>query len=150
MITKEEFDRIYDPNITKRDYDELKTKIENRVSEVVIHLFGKAWYDFANNWEGNDGFFDENEYAEYIEVITPENLPAPYADDIPTRWLWTEDNVILSEMASAIRDAKIEKEKEKAKAKAYRENRKAHLKQMADIIRTKLTKDELKCITFKK
>lgn len=153
-MTEDEFNKIYDPNITKRDYDTLKSEIEKRVSDVV-HLFGNSWYDFGNSWGEKDGFFDENEYAEYIDVITPRNLPAPYVSDsggglIPTRWLWTDNNTILSEIANAIRAAKIKEEKEKAKAKAYRENRKAYLKQMADAIRTKLTKEELKCITFKK
>jgi hypothetical protein len=157
-MIKEEFDKIYDPNITKRDYDALKEQIEARFREVVglFNLKGYYWFDFANlGFESEeDGFFDENEYSEYIDINGDIKLPEPYGGvceyRIPTRWLWTSDNDVKKEIATEVKKYKEEEELARAKAKLTRENRKKYLKDMKEVITSKLTKEELKCITFKK
>jgi hypothetical protein len=161
-MTKEEFDKIYDPNITKRDYDALKEQINMRFRKVVCLFnlkskYGKyCWFDFANSgYECDDeGFFDENEYSEYIYINGDIKLPEPYGGvceyRIPTRWLWTSDDDVKKEIETEVKRYKDEKELARVKAKLTRENRKKHLKDMKEVITSKLTKEELKCITFKK
>ena len=160
-MTKEEFDKIYDPNIPKRDYDALKEQIDMRFRKVVclFNLKSKyGWFDFENGGYESDkqGFFDENKYRKYIGIYGDRDIkiPEPYGRkgeyQIPTRWLWTSDDDVKKEIATEVKKYKDEKELARAKAKLTRENRKKHLKDMKEVITSKLTKEELKCITFKK
>ena len=51
-ITKEEFDSLYSNNITKKNYDIIISKIDERFSEIIRkiipNLNRKGWYDYGN------------------------------------------------------------------------------------------------------
>ena len=101
MITKEQFDSLFDDNITKKEYDSTIGQINRRFSEICEKFlktspYRPSWYDYdtANlHDEAIDGHFDPKRYKETI-YITGEyiGLPPGYFDfEFPTRWLWEEN-----------------------------------------------------------
>ena len=47
-ITKKEFDKLYDDGITKKEYDEILAKIDNRFNYIPIY-----WSNFAFEKKSN-------------------------------------------------------------------------------------------------
>ncbi len=162
MITKEQFDQLYSPDIKKSDYDKIMSLIDDRFFEIVRLVFDDyfKWFDYDNlnyNAEGQSGYFDQDRYRENIRIegAKGNKIPEPYCytDDgnafIPTRWLWTSDKEILKEFRTEVQKYKEKNLLDKAKAKQKREELKEKKKLMKSIISSKLTKDELKYISFK-
>lgn len=162
-LTKEEVESIYDENVSKKTYDSVIKKIDERFGEVIklviptINRNG-GWFDYANcsyRDEGQSGHFDTGSYRDEIYVGGNCRFPQPYNDSgigcgyIPTRWLWTDDEEIKKEFTKETEVYKKEVEKKKVYNKAKRiETIKKNL-QLEESIRSKLTKEELKFINFK-
>lgn len=158
-ITKEQFDKLQSENISKKEYDEIIRLIDDRFGEVVS-LVNKnlVWFVYGNydyNSADDEGWFDPKGFSEHISIGGEGNFPEPfcYSDQgfgfIYTRWLWTDDDVILKEYAAEVAEAKREREAAKSLAKQKREELKARKAAMKEIIKSKLTKEELKYIKFK-
>lgn len=150
MITKAQFDSLFDEDVTKKQYDEIIGLIDDRFNEICkIFLIKrnrqKAWYDYDNETEDSRGYFDLKNYKEYIGVsgewIEP---PLGYDLDFPTRWLWED---FEQEMKKTIEDTRqmLEERKEKNK----KEIRKKEVAVLKSSIKNKLTPQELKIINFK-
>lgn len=152
-ITKEEFLKLYSKNISKKDHDEISNKIDQRFSEIVNFIQpNHKWFDYGNcdyDSEQSGGWFDQDEYKEEIKVGGVINLPGPFSIDnsIPTRYLWED---FKEDVVKQKEKYKIEKLQKKEKDKNKREERKQNLLRLQAIIKTKLTPEELKAITFKK
>jgi hypothetical protein len=155
-ITKKEFESLYNPKTTIRKYNEILSKIDERFGEIVLTIIPdvtkKGWFDYGNcGYEGDasEGKFDLDEYKKEITVGGEYAfLPEPYGcnNSFPTRWLWEdfEDEFKKSvddyneELVTVKLDKKLKRiELEKRKEKFHR------------IIESKLTKEELKYISFK-
>lgn len=159
-ITKEQFDELYLENITKKRYNELIELVTGRFSEIVllVNKKGVDWFDFDNcDYESEDsnGYFEPRDCRDVIGVGGEGSFPAPFNSVsrgygfIRTRWLWTDDDVVLKEYQTEVDKAKRELEAEKSVAKQKREELKARKAEMRKIIMAKLTKEELKYVKFK-
>lgn len=153
-ITKEEFDLLYDENVTKKAYDAIIVKIDKRFMEICLKLLkltpSKAWYDYGNcnyDAEGSTGFFDPKEFKEEI-IVGGEwfEMPAGFDNSFPTRWLWEDFKTEAKEItAKYLAAEKIEKEKAAEKKQNLSKKKKA----LVESIKGKLTAAELKIVEFK-
>lgn len=154
MITKKEFDLLYDENVTKKQYDLIIKKIDERFEEICEKFLRRkrdGWYVYDNydyGVEGSAGSFDPTEYREDI-FIDGENIDPPPGYDLsfPTRWLW--ESGWEKEMKET---SKIYKKEEEAKKKAIKINKESKQQQVELLkasIKSKLTPAELKLVKFK-
>ena len=162
-LSKEQFEKLYSDDISKKEYDNIIKEIDIRYGEVVLLIHPNickkgGWFVYGNydyHSEKDDGFFDVDEYKESISIGGEFNFPEPYcfSDDgngyIPTRWLWTDDAEILREFNEEVEKYKAETLKKKEIEKQKRDERKTRKLEMQKIISAKLTKEELKYISFK-
>lgn len=161
-MTKEEFDKLYSNDISKKEYDRIISLIDQRSSDVVMLIWPKicddGWFVYANySYEDkeSEGYFDINEYKKEICYGGDFKFPEPYCftDEglgyIPTRWLWTDDEEILKEFNTNVKKAEQSKSKKKQEAKQKREELKVRKAKFKEIIKSKLSEEELKYINFK-
>lgn len=160
-ITKEEFYKLYSDTVTKKEYDEIISKIDKRFSEICLKIIPRnhrSWFDYGNAHE-EKGYFDPHEYNSFINVISEySHLPEPYYSNpfknktingingFPTRWLWED---FEGEFNARVAEYEEKETQAKIKAKNRREDLKARKAEMKKIISSKLTKEELKYIKFK-
>ena len=165
-ITKTEFDSLYSDNITKKEYDRIIELINFRFSEIcnkILKKGARGWFDYANcGYESDhaEGHFDPTKYKEFTEIGGEYiSLPAPYDSlgvcgySFPTRWFWEDFEVeFTTKVAEAkaekiLKDQKIQKKMEEFRQKRaeFNKNKPA----MKNQIKSKLTEEELKYITFK-
>lgn len=150
-IPKADFDRLTSDSITKKDYDILLKCISSRVHEIVMFMCGGKykWYDFANeDGEGKPGWFDPVWYKDDIELTGSFTFPDPYFNppSFPTRWIYEDFEEEFKRTVEG--NAEVVK-KQKAEEKAKREARKAKREEMITLIKSKLTKEELRFVKFK-
>jgi len=157
-LTKEEFDSLYDKNITVSRYDEIMSKIDERFGYIcdkfLIKKYGNGnspWYDYSNidiTRYDSEGYFDTVEYRDDI-FITGRNIDYPdgFYNSFPTRWLWED---FEEELKETIEKTKKKEQKEKQKRKTYVEERKKKIEILKESIRQKLTPEEFKILKFKK
>lgn len=163
-MTKERFDLLYDPDIKKCQYDAIIGEVNKRFGGVVNLISkGKDWFVYDNydyKSEDDAGEFDPIEYKTEIGIAGDRHLKEPYENCgdryIPTRWLWTDDADILKEYNTNVtifeRDEEIKKNRIKQKLeelKLKKEEMKRKKPAMILAIKSKLTEEELKFITFK-
>ena len=163
IITKELVDKLSDPDISKREYDNIIGIIEERVFDIWETLLRISkrkceWYAFGNDVElerGNGstgGEFDPIEYKEWIEMTgeydREYNGYYDYDDGFPTRFLWTDGDIWQKEVLKNIEDGITKANLKKDNDNKKREEKKIKQKQMEEVIRNKLTKGELKYIKF--
>lgn len=163
-ITKEMVDKLSNPDISKREYDSIVSLIYDRVGDIwrdVLKISKRKlhWYAFSNDVElghgnGSTGEeFDPVIYKDWIEMTGEcdyvDNEFYEYNDGFPTSFLWTEDGVwqkeVLNNFEDSIKKTKLKKDTEKVK----REEKKKKRLEIMKIIKGKLSKEELKYITFK-
>lgn len=152
-LTKEEYFSLWSDDISKKQYDIIISKINDRfyyiMKTICIEL---NWWDFDNGWEEGSGFFEPCDYYKnsntYITFRGNYRLPQPYSScpNIPIRWLWED---FEESFKKEVEEYKIKKEQDKIKAKEKRELAKINKENMRGIISSKLTKEELKYIKFK-
>lgn len=157
-ISKERFDKLYDENITKKEYDSIIGDIDDRFVEIVKLISSeknKGWFDYGNcgyDHYRSAGYFDPDEYREYIS-IGGENRSIPEESDckdaFPTRWLWTDNDEILGEFSATIAASKAMQEKKKLSSEQTFEAKRLEKLTMKRIITSKLTREELTYIMFK-
>jgi len=156
-ITKQEFDSLFNDNITKKEYDIIIEKINQRVDEICekfLHETNRhmsCWYAYDNSCDGYDGFFDPKKYKENIK-FTCENMKPPevyqhgYYTQFPTRWLW--ENTWETEMNDNITKCKEKQIKEKQEQKEQKEKHLKEINALKQSIKNKLTREEFKIIKF--
>jgi len=144
MITKAQFDSLFDDNITKKEYGEIIGQIDQRFEQIcrTFLKIGKCgWFGYEN------GVFDQVISKDYIEIEGGYiNPPAGYDLAFPTRWLWEDFEKEMKETSQKFLE---QEEKKKLKARERREARKAKLESLKVSITSKLTPEELKAIKFK-
>jgi len=165
-ITKEQFDKLYSDDITKKEYNSTIEHIDVRLEKIIITLLPEmrkrgGWYDYGNcdpDSEISGGHFDPHYCEKYIDLHV--YLDSRYREaakifevlgdvfSIPTKWLWEED--FKEQYDILVEDHDIEIEVKKAKAKKKKEAKDKRLYDLKKSIEKKLTKEELSAITFKK
>ena len=152
MITKDQFDKLYDDNISKKEYDFIIQEINKRFSEICKNILkikpNYGWFDYGNcsyDSEQSGGFFCPVDYKEFIS-IGGENISCPdwlYEPEIPTRWLWQDYTDEIKQLK--------EEHHENEKLKKQKVNKKKQdINSLIKSIKSKLSKEELKIISFKK
>jgi hypothetical protein len=152
-ITKEEYLSLYDENITKKAYDAILDKINKRFYEIVKHISIKfVWFDYDNEGgkDGPSGYFEPDRYKEndYINFVGEYSLikPYDYCDGIPIRWLWEDYEEEFNSEVLKFKDSELKKREQEKQKREEQKNKKL---QMREIIKSKLTKEELRFIEFK-
>ena len=168
-LTPEEFHRLYSPDVLKKEYDEIIGRINERFGDVVELIYprikGRGWFDYSNcdyESEHSGGKFDPDRYKTEITIGGSCNFPEPYCNTdagcgyIPTRWLWTDDADILKEFKEEVEKARLAVEQKKLANKQRHESQKLKQKlfaskrdEMQKSIKSKLTPDELRYISFR-
>ncbi len=153
MIKKEQFDYLFDENITKKQYNKIINDIDKRFGEICEIFLIKtnknaAWYSYRNSLGYNEiYYFDPDEYRDYIKIdgeyIKP---PDGYGYEFPTRWLWED---FEDELKSNIEQYRIKEKIKKDKKKQQVAARKQQVDILKSSIKTKLTPEELKIVKFK-
>ena len=152
-VPKADFDRLTSDSITKKEYDKLVESIHSRVNEIVEFMckgHRLEWYDFSNEGgkDGNPGWFDPVWYKTEIELAGSFTFPPPYDSPpcFPTRWIYED---FEDEFKKTVEGNAEAVKKQKAEERNKREAKKAKRDEMISIIKSKLSKEELKFITFK-
>jgi hypothetical protein len=150
-IKKEEFDEIYNDNITKKRYNEIIEKIDKRFCEIVDFLIEKhdnrGWFDYGNCDFNKDGYFDPDLYRTTIHIGGQHlEIPLPYSYEIPTRWLWED---FKEEMKYGIEYFERKEKEKKLKEKTIKDKTKKKNKELRESIKSKLTKEEFSILKFK-
>lgn len=151
MITKKEFDSLYSDEITKKAYDAIIAKIDSRVY-VILKAISKSmkWWAYGNynhDSEGDGGHFDIEDYKEFVSISGDIKLPASSPDGFPTCWLWKDD--WQTDFENEVRKYNKTVEDKKNKEIAAKQRRKDKLVLLQKSIKSKLTSEELKAISFK-
>jgi hypothetical protein len=118
-IEKERFDKLYDENISRKEYNLILAEVEERVGELMEKVLiwnDDTWWIYDNGSFDEDnkpGFFDPYRYHEDIDITGEFHFIdcMKGSEGIPTKWIWTSDEDIDKEINKA--NKKILKEKEK-------------------------------------
>ncbi|MCK9463039.1 MAG: hypothetical protein M0R80_25735 [Proteobacteria bacterium] len=160
-ITKELVESLSSDKITKKEYDRIVALITDKANEIWRFICEAAgieldWWAFRNDMSyghGNGssgGEFDPETDKEFIEITGDRSYvdDCPFNEGFPTEYLWMENyrDVVVEEIEKAEKKAK----EAKAKKKLTKAESAAKRKEIQDQIRTKLSKEELKHIQFKK
>lgn len=150
MIDKEDFDKLFDENLTIKEQARIIELIDERADYICRkYLLVKntdTWWDYDNGSKEVDGQFDAELYREYIDIDCSQLKPwTASCNSFPTKWLWESDEEIEAE----IKSLSDEEQDKKEKAKQKRIDKKKQLDLLKKSISSKLTKEELKVIKFK-
>ncbi len=156
IITKEQFYELEnEESLTITRHKELVSLISNRINYILETTTSKLkWWDFLTGGDWDDdcegAIEDSLIYAGEISLrgefsFKPNDIVGD--NSIPIEWLWED---FEEEFEKSIEDFKRKTIDKKEKSRLVSINRKEHLVKMKKIIEDKLTKEELKCINFKK
>lgn len=105
-ITKEQFLRLMDENISHKEYTNTMSNILCRITEIVRNIKHDVYYFYCNE----DMDFNPETSTENITLDI--SLSQPYGYSLPTRWLWEDD--YKKEYETAVKEHNELKIKEKA------------------------------------
>lgn len=152
-LTKSEYLSLWGEKISKKEYDQILVKINERFQYIMKTICTKlSWWDYDNGWEETSVYFQPNKYHadedSYINFDGEYTMPSSYnsCPDIPIKWLWTD---FEEEFKKEVEDEKVRRVQEKEKLKEKRADAKIKKHTIKEIILSKLTKEELKFIKFK-
>lgn len=158
IVTKQEVEMLLSGDVTIKKQTEIINKIDTRFSEIVKMIkLNNEWFDYGNcdyDSQDSNGSFDPVGYKDVIYVGGYVNLKEPFHSHLynepgfPTWFLW--DDNLEQTIENMIDSYNHEKEIKKIEQKNKRIKRKAKLAELQESIRSKLTKEELKAITFKR
>lgn len=147
FITKAEYDALFSSDTKQGEVKNLIGKIENRIHFVISNICKDfEWWDWVR--EG-DFFSSVGEGEDFISLdgdyVLPEHLSNVY-NWFDVEWLFKP---CLDEIRQNEEKFQLEKIRAKEKAKKKRAELKNKKMQMQEVIKAKLTKEELKFIKFK-
>lgn len=163
-LNQEDVLKLNNPHISKREYEAIVECVNDRVNHIwrtLLKTSGRKieWWAFQNDVSLGDGDgstggeYDPATDSEFIELIGEwdANLErdGDFAVGFPTRFLWTEDIVWQAEVINRTKDNVKKIKQERKKAKSRREALKKERQAAIASIKKKLTKEELKHISFK-
>jgi hypothetical protein len=152
IITKKDFDKLYDEDISKKLYDTIIGKVESRFYEIMTTIFPSTMvYDYGYEVTVDGREFEPNVYKENITFSVEEcSVPSPWdlLCCVPTKWLWSEN--YLDEWNLEIQKHEDKELEKKEKQKFNRQKRNGQREIVIDSVSKKLTPEEMKWVQFKK
>lgn len=161
-LTEQEVKSLCDDKISKNQYDYIIAKISAKTEIIWKYIISKSnrslsWWAFINDrpyrdGDGSDGgFFRPDVDSDFITIIgenTYSKLDGYSLNEgFPTEFLWTDyKSWVDSHVELCKESTKNKKEQDKLKKEKSSENR----KKLIQSIRSKLSKEELSIINFKK
>jgi len=163
FITKELVHKLNDENITKREYDDIVDEIGKRVDHIwktLLKISNRKyrWSAFQNHEQrpqtrsGFGGCFDPENDGDFIRLdggFICHSFDGDFFDGFPTRFLWTDDDIWKSEVLNHIKQNKIKLDQEDRDKKKKAEAKKIERNKIIESIKSKLSKEELKYVSFK-
>lgn len=152
---------LSDENITKRAHDAALEQISQKVNEIWRHICKVSkrkldWWAFSNDvslGRGNGstgGNFDPENDAEFIEITGENSFHKSdfyeYNGGFPTSFLWEDYETIVAQHLKDVE--KKEKEKKQKEVKKTMD-KKAVVETLKSKLKSILTKEEFKLISFK-
>lgn len=151
-LTNEEFDHLFNPDVTVRQKTQAEEKVTKRftyIIEKMAELIGRKveWYDYDNEaGEDRRGFFDSKSYQEEVgfvgefKQIKNKNF-IEYENYFPTKWLCEDfEEKLIQEVANhSAAEIKIKEQKSRETEK---------YNSMKSSILEKLTPEEICYISF--
>ena len=161
-ITQELVAKLSDPDIKKKEYQEIVKAICDKVDKIwkfIIKTTPKRkldWWAFSNDVDlgrGNGstgGEFDPETDKEFITIEGEnhywDNKFYSYNEGFPTSFLWTDYQTIVTDH---ITECELKEEQAKVKAKQKADETQAYRERILDSIRSKLNEEELKFLKIK-
>lgn len=163
-IKQSDIDLLSSDDISKKNYDQIIKSIDDRFGYVFLkfmEIVGRTvdWFDFDN--EGGEytrGYFDPNEYKDEIMITGSydhdhKSINSFYdSDAIPTKWLTYDfEEELLADFSKHQANEKVlneEKIKINRLKKSEWDSDTAKTKKMKELIKSKLTSEELKYVKF--
>ena len=158
-ITKELVESLSSDTISKKNYDEIVSVIDDKVNTIWRFILKKAnleldWYAFQNDVSyghgdgSSGGHFDPDVDKEFIELGGEYEIREDdfyqYSNGFPTELLWADDykSIVTEHIKWANEQVKLQNQKTKETVKTRKQIREKLLKS----IKTKLTSEEIKVI----
>jgi hypothetical protein len=153
-LTKEEFDKLFDLDVSVRAKKEVEAKLAGRF-DYIIHkmadIIGRTvhWYDYDNEGgEYSPGYFDSDSYDTNIGYVgefgsTKNEGFDTYQDSFPTTWLYED---FEAKLAQEVKEFNVEEQK----AQEQKNKDKEKGKEIKAGILAKLTPEERCYIVFAK
>ncbi len=142
-ISKSDFDKLYDPNVTYKDYMEIIDRIYGRFCEIVegICKIENRSRSYEFEIASEDGTFDPYLHKDYISYYNEySSFPEPFDRKIPTRWLWEDYE---DDYTKQVADARLECESSEAEREARAKKLSETFESMKKSIRSKLSPEEI-------
>lgn len=147
LITKAEYDALFSSDTKQGDVKNLIGKVENRIHFVISNICKDfEWWDWIR---GGDFFSSVEEGDDFISLDGDYGLPEHLSNVcnwFDVEWLFKP---CLDEIRQNEEKFQLKKILAKEKAKKKRAELKTKKMQMQEVIKAKLTKEELKFIKFK-
>lgn len=160
-LDEDKIKKIINGSATILEFENIKKKIDdrfcyiiNKISEIIqVEL---DWFDYDNLGEGEEdnGYFDPKLYSNKIGIVyyykggsyKGKNFEL-YDNSIPIEFLWSDfEDIVLNEFNKFKSDTDLATLNEKIK----KESQDKKLKEIIEQVKSKLTKEELSYIVFKK
>jgi len=163
IISQDRVLKLNDPNVTKREYDAIIEEIGDRVDYIwrtLLKISNRklSWYAFQNDnyvddGNGSDGgCFDPEIDIEFIELYgdyEARDKDGDFETGFPTRFLWTDNDVWKQEVLNHISENQRKEDEQKRLEHQKKNDSNAARDKVIASIKSKLTKEELKYVTFK-
>lgn len=140
MVTKEEYQSLFDPEISKKNYDLICSKVESRIHEIVKFIrtlerhFDSLEYCYPNGgleFENDIGYFEPNENG--IQIQFDADIGLTNFNDY---WLWSDYKEEIKKIYNDYKE--VEKKK--------MIDREVTINNTVKAIKAKLTKEEIQFI----
>lgn len=153
-INKEDFDKLYDEEITNKEYKRIINLIDIRVDEIVQKIskpyknYSQVFYYYSNGeYDYDSGNFDPEEYKENIKINYYEGFCIkPFDGEFPTRWLYEDFEEEMQQIIKNHEEYKLSQMTQKQKKLLKNKEKKDT---MIQSIKSKLNSEELKFLKIK-
>jgi len=155
-ITKEEFELLYDEEVSKKKYDDLMEKLEDRVKEICDAFLVKIEnYRWGGGRLNKQYLSLENDteripFECYGHVDIPEEDCDVKDSEFPVKWLWDDDGEFEEKYAKAHRELLAKEKKAKEDIKNAKDTMKQKLYDIQTSLEQKLLPEELKHVSLKR
>ncbi len=169
-LDKVKLKRLFSGEMTLHEFKSFEKEIDNRLF-YFLSLAAQmsdaeiSWFDYGNgdSESESDGYFDYEEYRKVIKVVgatysEDEYLPEPpllemyFTEGLPVEVLWCDAEEKITKDLEDIR-ASLKREEEEKLRKSQeealrREREQEELHKMMEVIKGKLTPEELAYVSF--
>lgn len=169
-LDKVKLKRLFSGEMTLHEFNAFKGEIDNRLF-YFLSLAAQmsdaeiSWFDYGNgdSESESNGYFDYEEYRKVIKVVgatysEDEYLPEPpllemyFREGLPVEVLWcdAEEKITkdLEDISASLKREEEEKLRKSQEEALRREREQEELHKMMEVIKGKLTPEELAYVSF--